>query len=425
MSDIAIKVENISKKYQIGENKNFPTLRDKLMELPNRLFKGPKRGKEFWALKDVSFIVKKGEVVGIVGKNGAGKSTMLKILARITEPTSGKITMYGRVASILEVGTGFNPELTGRENIYLNGAIIGMKKSEIYSKFEEIVRFADIGNFLDTPVKHYSSGMYVRLAFAISANLDADILLVDEVLAVGDSEFQKKCIGKMSEYAKSGRTVIFISHNTSAISNICTEAIYISDGEVLFQGKVKQVLEKYLESNNLQIHHKDWVDKNIAPGNNNVKISSIKVEGKKKDNTLDINDVINIKIRYFNFREKNILTPVIHLKDQSGAYVFASANFPSANLISDSMYGKELVIGHYESTCKIPANLLNDQLYSIDVGFTTMHNRWEINIPNLLQFKPEDKIVQSKEYTGKWVGVIRPKLKWSTLLVKEDSTWDT
>lgn len=248
MSDIAIKVENVSKKYKIGENKNFPTLRDKLMELPNRLFKGPKKTKEFWALKDVSFEIKKGEVVGFIGRNGAGKSTMLKILARITEPTSGKITMYGRVASMLEVGTGFNPELTGRENIYLNGAIIGMTKKEISRKFNDIVMFSGVEKFLDTPVKHYSSGMYVRLAFAVAAHLDADILLVDEVLAVGDAEFQKKCLGKMSDLADSGRTVIFVSHNLGVVKDLCKKVIYMQNGTLISHGLTALVLPKYLKS---------------------------------------------------------------------------------------------------------------------------------------------------------------------------------
>jgi len=245
MSDIAIKVENISKKYQIGENKNFPTLRDKLIELPNRLFKGPKKNKEFWALKNVSFEVKKGEVVGIIGRNGAGKSTMLKILARITEPTAGKITMYGRVASMLEVGTGFNPELTGRENIFLNGAIIGMKKSEIKAKFDDIVEFAGVGKFLDTPVKHYSSGMYVRLAFAVAAHLDADILLVDEVLAVGDSEFQKKCLGKIGDLSHSGRTIILVSHNINSIEALCQRSILLGEGKLIDFDFTEKILAKY------------------------------------------------------------------------------------------------------------------------------------------------------------------------------------
>lgn len=245
---VAIKVEHVSKKYLIGENKNFPTLRDKLVELPRRIFQGPKKSQEYWALKDVSFEVKKGEVVGVIGRNGAGKSTLLKILARITEPTEGRVTMYGRVASMLEVGTGFNPELTGRENIYLNGAIIGMTKAEIRAKFDEIVEFSGVGKFLDTPVKHYSSGMYVRLAFAVAAHLDADILLVDEVLAVGDAEFQKKCLGKMSDLAHSGRTVIFISHSASAILSLCDRVIYLENGKVVADGDPTAIVAKYLNS---------------------------------------------------------------------------------------------------------------------------------------------------------------------------------
>jgi len=253
MSEIAIKVENISKKYQIGENKSYPTLRDKLMELPGRLFKGPKKNKEFWALKDVSVEVKKGEVVGIIGRNGAGKSTLLKILARITEPTTGQITMYGRVASMLEVGTGFNPELTGRENIFLNGAIIGMTKKEIKSKFDDIVEFSGVSKFLDTPVKHYSSGMYVRLAFAVAAHLDADILLVDEVLAVGDAEFQKKCLDKMRSLASSGRTVMFISHDLSSIGNLCTKVILMEKGIITAQGETSAIIQKYYSESSIKL----------------------------------------------------------------------------------------------------------------------------------------------------------------------------
>lgn len=298
-NDIAIKVENISKKYQIGENKTYPTLRDKLMELPNRLFKGPKKNKEFWALKDVSFEVKKGEVVGIIGRNGAGKSTMLKILARITEPTSGKITMYGRVASMLEVGTGFNPELTGRENIYLNGAIIGMKKVEIEQKFSDIVAFSGVEKFLDTPVKHYSSGMYVRLAFAVSAHLDADILLVDEVLAVGDAEFQKKCLGKMSDLAKSGRTVIFVSHNLAVLNAVCSNAILLSSGTLSHYGSIKKISDEYLNIKRLTSEVKNV--------NNSDYISSIQFSllnhANEKTNTYydDESIVVHLSIDYKQF----------------------------------------------------------------------------------------------------------------------------
>lgn len=249
--DIVIDVKNISKKYTIATGYQPDTLREKIVELakyPLRALRGhhkPKT-KEYWALKDISFQVKRGEVLGIIGKNGAGKSTMLKILSRTTEPTGGSIAMHGKVASLLEVGTGFNPELTGRENIYLNGAIIGMTKKEINSKFKDIVSFSGIGEFLDTPVKRYSSGMYVRLAFAVAAHLDSDILLLDEVLAVGDSSFQAKATKKIKDIVKSNRTVIFVSHNMLAIRDLCTRGVYLQDGKVVYAGKIEETISHYL-----------------------------------------------------------------------------------------------------------------------------------------------------------------------------------
>ena len=225
-----IKVENLGKKYQIGSKENYYALRDTLANPLGWFAKKPRR--EFWALKDINFEVMPGEAVGIIGRNGAGKSTLLKILSQITPPTTGKITMRGRVASLLEVGTGFHPELTGRENIFLNGAILGMTRKEIARKFDEIVAFAEIEKFLDTPVKRYSNGMYVRLAFAVAAHLEPEILLVDEVLAVGDIAFQKKCLGKMDEVAKGGRTIIFVSHNMGAIQTLCKKVIYLVDGKI-------------------------------------------------------------------------------------------------------------------------------------------------------------------------------------------------
>src|SRR3989344_2888090 len=245
--DIAIKVEGISKKYVIGEKNSYVTLREQLMKLPQKLF-SRRKPREFWALKNISFEVKRGEILGIIGRNGAGKSTLLKILSRITEPTSGQVTMKGRVASLLEVGTGFNPELTGRENIYLNGAIIGMSRKEIKHKFAAIVNFAGIGDFLDTPVKRYSSGMYVRLAFAVSAHLDSDILLVDEVLPVGDIEFQKKCIGKMNNLARDGKTVVFISHSIPAISKLCTNCLWVQNGKIIKAGSTREIIDAYTDS---------------------------------------------------------------------------------------------------------------------------------------------------------------------------------
>lgn len=264
-----IEVNHLYKKYRIGEKQSYYSFRDTLVNLAKSPFKSKNKPKEneFWALKDISFKVMPGEVIGIIGRNGAGKSTLLKILSQITPPTKGEITLRGRVASLLEVGTGFHSELTGRENIYLNGAILGMKRAEINDKFDEIVEFAEISKFLDTPVKFYSSGMYMRLAFAIAAHLDPEILLVDEVLAVGDVEFQKKCLGKMEEVSKQGRTVVFVSHNMNAISRLCNKAIFIKNGNIGFYGRVDEAIRLYSNSsfNNIaftdskKIHKKAFV----------------------------------------------------------------------------------------------------------------------------------------------------------------------
>jgi lipopolysaccharide transport system ATP-binding protein len=256
MSDVIIEAENLGKKYHLGReaqgSARYRTLRDTLAISTRSLFQrndSPEKTEEFWALKDVSFGVKQGEVVGIIGRNGAGKSTLLKILSRITEPTSGKVSIKGRVASLLEVGTGFHPELTGRENIFLNGAILGMARTEIRAKFDEIVGFAEIEKFLDTPVKRYSSGMYVRLAFAVAAHLEPEILIIDEVLAVGDMEFQKKCLGRIQEVSKGdGRTVLFVSHNMGAVAQLCDRAILLSRGTVSLSGSTREIIDSYLQS---------------------------------------------------------------------------------------------------------------------------------------------------------------------------------
>ena len=257
MDDTAIRVENLSKRYRIGERKSYGTLRETLAGIPrsplrrilsrdHTIQSQPSKDGFIWALKDVSFEVQQGEVIGIIGRNGAGKTTLLKVLSRITKPTQGMAEIHGRVGSLLEVGTGFHPELTGRENIYLNGAILGMRRAEIQRKFDEIVDFAEIEKFLDTPVKRYSSGMYVRLAFAVAAHLEPEILLVDEVLAVGDAAFQKKCVGKMGDIARGGRTVLFVSHNMAAVQSLCDLAILLEQGNVVTQGYTHSVIEKYL-----------------------------------------------------------------------------------------------------------------------------------------------------------------------------------
>ena len=283
MSDTIIKVENLSKKYIIGhqQQEKYTALRDILVNgtkslannIYNRKFKVQNSQKEeFWALKDVSCEIKQGDRVGIIGRNGAGKSTLLKMLSRIAEPSSGRISIKGRVASLLEVGTGFHPELTGRENIYLNGAILGMSKVEIKRKFDEIVDFAEVEKFLDTPVKRYSSGMYVRLAFAVAAHLEPEILIVDEVLAVGDAAFQKKCLGKMEDVGKEGRTVLFVSHNMSTIQKLCSSAIYLQFGSIKLQGDADQVIERYLTESREEIQSISLKERKDRQGTGEVKI---------------------------------------------------------------------------------------------------------------------------------------------------------
>lgn len=319
MSDTVIRVENLGKKYIIGHQRRerYTTLRDMMTEKARSLGQiFSRNGKdddpaheEFWALKDVSFEIKQGDRVGIIGRNGAGKSTLLKILSRITEPTEGRISIKGRIASLLEVGTGFHPELTGRENIYLNGAILGMGKREIRRKFDEIVAFAEVEKFLDTPVKRYSSGMYVRLAFAVAAHLEPEILIVDEVLAVGDAQFQKKCLGKMEDVSQEGRTVLFVSHNMSVIQKMCCSGIFLSQGMIRSQGDVNSVTEKYLNDIYLSTQSISLSERRDRSGSGRIKIVDFQV--------LDLNDVPQEVLRSgYNYKF------IIHYKKSEENRVF-------------------------------------------------------------------------------------------------------
>ncbi len=303
MSEIVIRSTNLGKKYEIvTPNSTHDTLRDSIVSLvtaPFRRGKGKAREKDFWALKDISFEVKRGEVVGIIGRNGAGKSTLLKILSRITEPTVGVVEIYGRVGSLLEVGTGFHPELSGRDNIFLNGAILGMSKQEINSKFDEIVAFSEIEEFIDTPVKHYSSGMYVRLAFAVASHLEPEILLVDEVLAVGDAAFQKKCLGKMSEVATEGRTVLFVSHNLTAVQSLCKVGCLLESGRLILFGEVQDAIEKYF-GNRSDLSLIDIKDRTDRHGSGAVRITSLSVEtsGNSEGSIIRSGDSLKVRISY-------------------------------------------------------------------------------------------------------------------------------
>jgi lipopolysaccharide transport system ATP-binding protein len=329
MPDIAIRVDRLSKLYRIGAKEHAPrtlgqTARN-LVTAPfdylRRMRRPPTEEETLWALRDVSFEVKPGEVVGIIGRNGAGKSTLLKILSRITEPTSGRAEIHGRIASLLEVGTGFHPELTGRENIYLNGAILGMKKVEIERKFAEIVAFAEIERFLDTPVKRYSSGMYVRLAFAVAAHLEPEILLVDEVLAVGDAAFQKKCLGRMGDVAKEGRTVLFVSHNMAAMLSLCVKAILLDAGKVIQQGAAQEVVRSYFQAAmSLQIISLDQrVDRS---GDGTARMVSLQIVSTDPDGLIRSTSRLKITIDYKSMQPIQYPTFLVGIYDQTNTGIF-------------------------------------------------------------------------------------------------------
>ena len=426
MSDTVIEVENLSKKYIIGHQKQerYTALRDVIADGAKAFWRSlsgggsgiPENKEEFWALKDVSFEVKQGECIGIIGRNGAGKSTLLKILSRITEPTTGRIKIRGRVASLLEVGTGFHPELTGRENIFLNGSILGMGQAEIKAKFDEIVDFAEVERFLDTPVKFYSSGMYVRLAFAVAAHLETEILIVDEVLAVGDAMFQKKCLGKMGEVTtQEGKTVLFVSHNMGAVSNLCKKSALIDKGKLLLMGKTEDIISKYVLKGIDATGEVSWSDMTKAPGNENVRLQSVKVicDGDVTSEVLIDKEII-IEINYFNYKEDYILSSNVHLRDSGGGFVFASADFASANLRIDEWHNRKRPQGLYKTICVIPPNFLNDQYYSVDIGIQNNLFMWQVWEKNIISFNVNDTGEMKQEYMGDWVGVIRPKLAWQT-----------
>lgn len=355
MSKPVIKVENLSKKYVIGHQQDsYKTFRGAITDAANSLINviNPRKktaaqfNYEFWALNDVSFEIQQGDRVGIIGRNGAGKSTLLKILSRITEPTTGRIRISGRVASLLEVGTGFHPELTGRENIFLNGAILGMSKSEIVRKFDEIVDFAEIEKFLDTPVKRYSSGMYVRLAFAVAAHLEPEILIVDEVLAVGDAQFQKKCLGKMEDVGKEGRTVLFVSHNMATIQSLCSYGIYLKNGQIITEGSIEAVANKYLIDAKTNLDSLILKDRKDRQGSGVVKIIDFYILDKygQVQELLKSGEDYTFVMEYEkkdDFKRLSNVVGSIGITDSKGEIVFlVRSNFANQNLDISHNYGK-------------------------------------------------------------------------------------
>ena len=422
MGDMAVRVEGLSKQYRIGLRQKDPgTLRDHIVGNLKSLFGRnghsalSKNAGTFWALKDVSFEVKQGEVLGIIGRNGAGKSTLLKMLSRITQPTRGRIEIDGRVSALLEVGTGFHGELTGRENIYLNGTILGMKRAEVTRKFDEIVAFAEVEQFIDTPVKHYSSGMYLRLAFAVAAHLEPEILIVDEVLAVGDAAFQKKCLGKMSGVAKEGRTIFFVSHNMPAVTRLCERVICLEEGNLCRDGVSHEVVKAYLHSEFGTMASREWLDPGKAPGGEVARLRSARVHTEDGESTekIDIRRKVGLEIEYDVIKPGYKLMPVVCLYNEEGVRLFDSLEHDPA------WRGRMRPTGRYRSTAWIPGNYLAEGTMFVDVGLVTVD-------PEIQQFFVRQAVAflvidscdgdsARGDYAGPYAGVVRPLLNWSTV----------
>jgi lipopolysaccharide transport system ATP-binding protein len=358
-----------------------------------------------YALRDFSMEVRKGEVLGIIGRNGAGKSTLLKILSRIVEPTTGRVEIYGRVASLLEVGTGFHPELTGRENIYLNGTILGMRKQEIDSKFDEIVDFSGIEKFLDTQVKRYSSGMYVRLAFAVAAHLEPEILILDEVLAVGDGEFQKKCLSKMNDVAHAGRTILFVSHNLVAVQSLCTRAILLSEGRVLDEGPTASVISGYLRMAHGRDETAEWDTPETAPGTDALRVKHVQIlpESPEADGLLTMQTPLRVQTDFWVLNPDLQLHLTYHLLNDQGIVVLTTGS-PSG----------QRERGIYRAWFTLPANLLNSGGYTLRLLIVQNESRVIYQNDSLASFTVADTAVRDRAYMGREPGVVQPALQWRT-----------
>ena len=446
MSDVAIRVAGLGKRYRIGKRQaSYGTLRDSLTEAFTAPFRrlrhnggsathpsslstdhsapGSSHPDHIWALKDVGFEVRRGEVVGIIGRNGAGKSTLLKVLSRITEPTTGEVDLRGRVGSLLEVGTGFHPELTGRENILLNGAILGMRRVEIESKFDEMVAFAEIEKFLDTPVKHYSSGMYMRLAFSVAAHLESEILVVDEVLAVGDSEFQKRCLGKMEEMRALGRTVLFVSHNMPAVLRLCDRVILLDHGKIVADGQPNHVARRYLHSDSFSHAERAWPEDVSAPGDTVARLRAVRVrnESGEVSDCIDIRRPVSVEIEYANLQSRLRPTAILHFVNEDGVCLFATNDFNNTAW-SNTPRNPGIV----RATCRIPGNFFAEGRVFVLAALGT----YNPNIVHAIELDAVSfQIVDRSEgdgvrrdHTGEWPGVLRPMLEWGISVLGSEST---
>jgi len=427
MPEIAIRVENIGKQYRIGTNQErYRTLRESLtrgITAPFRRLLAPGRkssigsnahqadSQHIWALQDVSFEVRKGQVLGVIGRNGAGKSTLLKILSRVTEPTTGYAEIRGRVGSLLEVGTGFHPELTGRENISLNGAILGMKRAEIERKFDEIVAFSEVEKFIDTPVKRYSSGMYLRLAFAVAAHLEPEILVVDEVLAVGDADFQRKCLGKMSDVAQEGRTVLFVSHNMSAILRLTEETIVLDNGKLILRAPTPTAVDYYMTSGYAQLSERNWTADEIPSEAAPFRPIALRVcdaQGRRV-NTIRSTEPANIEIEYELSAPITGLRIGVYLMTTRGEQVFTSFDTDTPELYEHYPIRPA---GMYKSSFTLPPDFLNEGRYVLGVNASAFRIKRFFMDEQALTFNVDPAGAPGMQWLENRLGLVRPRLDW-------------
>jgi lipopolysaccharide transport system ATP-binding protein len=413
-----VRVADLSKQYVLGSHESaYATLRESVVEAVRTPFQrlrgdnGSRKRKIIWALRNVNFEVAPGEVLGVIGGNGAGKSTLLKILSRITQPTTGRAELFGRVASLLEVGTGFHPELTGRENIYLNGAVLGMKRAELDRKFDQIVEFSELEKFLETPVKRYSSGMYMRLAFAVASHLEPEILVVDEVLAVGDAQFQKRCLGKMRNVATEGRTVLFVSHNMNAVQSLCRRAIWLDHGEVIKEGPVSAVVNEYLASGSARQSEEVWNEIETAPGNDVVRLHRIRVRPENEDSAdaLTIKTPFVMEVEYWNLLPGTRLHVALHLYTEQDIIAFTTGN--GAQVAANDAYSEA---GLFRGTCYVPGELLNIGRHRFVVLLVKDGNTVVYRHESAVSFEILDRNAGEAGFYGREPGVVQPALKWTT-----------
>lgn len=429
MSRSAIEVEGLGKKYLLGEREGYRALRDVLSEGMRHPLKTlasalrrPTPGEEraVWALRNVSFSLAEGETLGVVGMNGSGKTTLLRLLTRITEPTEGRAVIRGRVSSLLEVGTGFHPELSGRENIFVNGVMLGMERSEVRRRQNDIIEFSGIGPFIDTPVKRYSSGMQLRLAFSVAAHLEPDIVLIDEVLAVGDVAFQTRCIKKMQEMARVGRTIVYVSHNLPSVSSICDRAIILNKGQIVSDGPAHQVVDNYVKLAFSDVEKRDRAEaftKASLTGAARLLEVTVEQEGVKGvEQAVDIAKAMRVNIEYEVVEEGRSFFAGIHLYDQQGTPLLSSGDLRGLSSSSAPTYGNTPHRkGRYLAACEIPANFLNDKRYYINAHISELPDTTHVFLEKAISFDVSDTGEMRQLYFGgDWLGCIRPKLSWNT-----------